>query len=386
MEYSIGEFARQLGVTKRTLYHYDQIGLFTPSKIKNDNHRVYTDEDIVKFQKIVTLKYIGFTLEEIEKIIHTNDNIHDSLVYQRNKLEAKKINLIGIINSIDEMVNNLDIEKDIDWKKHNEIINLINSERDWIYESQNIVNLKHRTNIYDEYSEDGNVWKEWVFSHLDFTNVDNILELGCGDGSFWKKNSDKIPRDIEITLSDISPEVIKNTKSNLEDLDNEFIYKAIDMMNIPYADNSFDLIYIEHALYLTLDINKTLSEINRVLKPGGKLYATVISNEHFHELSEILWNFKKFKMAGQEKVGSFCLENAKEQFEDYFDVLKRYERMELLHVTEALPLVNYVVSCGDAHLKKMSITEKNKLNKFMGNIISEKESITLTNLKWIVRT
>lgn len=379
MEYTIGEFAKQLGVSKRTLYYYDQIELFCPSQITKDGHRIYTDQDIIAFQKIVTLKYIGFSLEEIEKIINADDNMLDSMIYQRNKLESKRMNLNAIIDSIDDMINHLNEHEDINWNTHNEIIKIINSEQDWRYESQNIVNLMHRKRLYDLYSKGGNQWKSWVFDNIDFEGVTEILELGCGDGTFWKENSSRIPQNLNLTISDISLETIEIAKENLANIDYKIEFKVIDMMNIPYKDNSVDLIFIEHALYLSLNIERTISEIYRVLKPNGKLYITVISNQHLKELHKIVWDFSELTMSGTEKIAKFCLENGNSYFENNFNFIDKYERLEYMEVDDPKPLVNYVISCGDAHLSKMSIKDKNKLTKYVDKIINEEGIIKLTN-------
>ena len=379
MEYTVGKFAKKLGVTKRTLHHYDEIGLFKPSIITSTNHRVYTDEDISKFQKIVTLKYIGFTLDEIEKIINSSDSMYESLVYQRSKLDNKRRNLEKIISSLDGIISMGATDDNINWDNHFDIVQLINQEKGWIYDSQTLVNWKHRISIYDKYSPSGNNWKEWIFDHIDFNGMTNILELASGDGSIWKKNITKIPEGLDITLSDISPEMINSAKENLSNVGYDFKFMAIDMENIPFSDSSLDMIIVEHALYLSVNVEKALSEIRRVLKPKGKLYTTLISKEHFQEVKKILFDYKKYKMAGSDRISYFCFENTIERFEKYFNVLGSFDKKEILEVTDSKLLVNYVVSCGDAHLKKLSITEKNRLAKHMDVIIMNEGKISITN-------
>jgi len=378
MEYSAGEFAKLLGITKRTLHHYDQIGLFSPSKISEKNHRIYTDGDISKFQKIATLKYIGFSLEEIDKMLDTNEEIHDSLVYQKTKLESKKRNLEAIIESISDIVDNLKSGDSVDWEQESNVIKMINQERDWIYEAQNLVNLKHRMSIYEKFSPSGNKWKEWLFSKIDFVPQSRVLELGCGNGELWSKNFDTIPTDLDITLSDFSPEMLTTAKSNLSGIDN-IKYEAINIEEIPYPDNSFDTIICEHTIYLLPDIEKGLAEISRVLKPNGKAYVTLISKEHFSELENLIFDYKKYKMGGREKIFRLSSENAKSTIEKYLDVEELIERKEYLEVDDSAFLVNYVVSCGDASLKKLSMNEKKRLEKHLDKIIEEDVDIKITN-------
>lgn len=61
----VGELARRTGLTVRTLHHYDEIGLLKPSLHTGSGHRLYTGDDVTRLQQIVSLRQLGFSLEEI---------------------------------------------------------------------------------------------------------------------------------------------------------------------------------------------------------------------------------------------------------------------------------------------------------------------------------
>src|SRR5438874_10203342 len=61
----VGELARRTGLTVRTLHHYDEIGLLRPSLHTESGHRLYTAGDIGRLQQVLSLRQIGFSLEEI---------------------------------------------------------------------------------------------------------------------------------------------------------------------------------------------------------------------------------------------------------------------------------------------------------------------------------
>jgi DNA-binding transcriptional MerR regulator len=61
----VGELARQTGLSVRTLHHYDEIGLLSPSLRTPAGHRLYALPDIARLQQIVSLRQIGLSLEEI---------------------------------------------------------------------------------------------------------------------------------------------------------------------------------------------------------------------------------------------------------------------------------------------------------------------------------
>jgi DNA-binding transcriptional MerR regulator len=63
--WKVGELARQTGLSVRTLHHYDEIGLLSPSERTGSGHRLYTAGDIARLQQVLSLRQLGFSLAEI---------------------------------------------------------------------------------------------------------------------------------------------------------------------------------------------------------------------------------------------------------------------------------------------------------------------------------
>src|SRR4051812_46097872 len=61
----VGELARRTGLTVRTLHHYDEIGLLKASLHTESGHRLYTACDVARLQQVLSLRQLGFSLEEI---------------------------------------------------------------------------------------------------------------------------------------------------------------------------------------------------------------------------------------------------------------------------------------------------------------------------------
>ena len=66
--YHIKEAAQLSGVSVKTLYHYDKIGLLVPLKSEN-GYRIYSQEDLERLQVILYYKYLGFSLEKIAELL-----------------------------------------------------------------------------------------------------------------------------------------------------------------------------------------------------------------------------------------------------------------------------------------------------------------------------
>ena len=69
----IREISEKSGVTIRTLHHYHDIGLLIPEEVTEAGHRLYTYNDIIRLQKIISLKQFGFMLEKIKTILDTRN-------------------------------------------------------------------------------------------------------------------------------------------------------------------------------------------------------------------------------------------------------------------------------------------------------------------------
>lgn len=68
-EYPVGAVARLAGVSVRTLHHYDRIGLLTPSGRNAAGYRIYTLPDLKRLQQILFYRALGFTLDDVAKIL-----------------------------------------------------------------------------------------------------------------------------------------------------------------------------------------------------------------------------------------------------------------------------------------------------------------------------
>ena len=78
--WKVGQLAKRTGISVRTLHHYDQIGLLTPSHRTESGHRLYDRDDVVRLQQIVMLRQLGFALEEIGAALRRADTSLPSLI------------------------------------------------------------------------------------------------------------------------------------------------------------------------------------------------------------------------------------------------------------------------------------------------------------------
>ena len=86
----VGEVARRAGLSVRTLHHYEELGLITPAQRTSSGHRLYGKDAVVRLQKIVALKQLGMSLEEIGGWLNGGRyRVIDALRDQRARVTAQ---------------------------------------------------------------------------------------------------------------------------------------------------------------------------------------------------------------------------------------------------------------------------------------------------------
>jgi len=100
-----------------------------------------------------------------------------------------------------------------------------------------------------------------------------VLDLGCGTG----RNTLFLAEHFDVTATDISETALDILRKKISSIKIE----KNDMKNLCYSDNTFDAIFCISVLFhgTVVEINQSISEIHRVLKPGGYLVATMLSTE-----------------------------------------------------------------------------------------------------------
>lgn len=380
---TIGKFAEKSGVTLRTLRYYDKIGLLKPSSYSTYGHRLYNLEDFSKLQKILTLKFIGLSLEDISKIMNYDVNHRDlkkSLEIQKKIMKEKIYHIEAVIKSIEEAENMMDKEKELNWNKFVNIINIITTDQKWMEQYENASNLRARIKIHELFSTNKQGWMKWFFNHLNLPDKVSILELGCGDGMLWQKNLNKIPEGWNITLTDFSPGMLEDAKKNLTLNLKRFKFDIIDVQHIPYKDNSFDVVIANHMLYHVTNVDKALSEIYRILKPGGYFYASTVGKKHMEEMREIIKraNLDNITTDSWNLTESFQLENGLDKIKVWFKnvTVKRYNDNLKLKTVE--PLMDYIFSMPGNTQNTFDKNNINNLKDFLESEINKNGYIYIT--------
>ncbi len=204
-------------------------------------------------------------------------------------------------------------------------------------------NLSARVRLHERFSVNKYGWHHWVFDHFELDAGSNVLEVGCGPGLLWLSNRHRIPASWQITLTDFSPGMLQVARERLGE--ERFNYEVADAQALPFTDAHFDAVIANHMLYHVPDLPRALAEIRRVLKVGGRFYASTIGRGHMHELDELIWKrWPDSPWKGLGKSAPFILENGQEALAPFFAQITKHIYKDALEVTEAELLAEYVFS------------------------------------------
>ncbi len=347
--YSSGTFAKMAGVTKKTLRYYDAHHILKPSYTAENGNKYYSDNDFARLQQIIYLKYLSFPLEDIKELtVRTADRDFwiESLNMQTGLIDGQIEQLNLMKESLNGAKEAVEAGREVNWSEMLRLANANELEQKLKRQYQTTANISARIDLHEMYAENPEGWFPWIFRMAGFRTGERILELGCGDGALWTRNADRIPEGIDLTLTDISDGIARETEKRIREAGISASVRVMDAEEIRAEDASFDTVIANHMLFYCADLQETLSGIRRVLKPGGRLIAGTYSGRHMREISGLVKEFdSRITLSKNELYTVFGKENGKEILGEFFREVSWEQYEDALTVTRPEPLIAYIMSC-----------------------------------------
>ena len=127
---TVGEAAKKMNLTVRTLQYYDKVGLLPPSAESEGGLRLYTNKEIVRLYQIRAMKQLGFSLEEIKAWIashNTPEDLSSVLLEHASKIRDEIKKLTNALESVEKLNIEVIQTKEVDWGKYADILALLES-------------------------------------------------------------------------------------------------------------------------------------------------------------------------------------------------------------------------------------------------------------------
>lgn len=197
--------------------------------------------------------------------------------------------------------------------------------------------LDIRIALHQRYSTNQQPFGDWIMEHYHIQPGMRVLELGCGTGNMWRDAARWLPQDAALTLTDFSEGMVEAATNNVPALPN-ISFRQVDIQQIPYEDDSFDLVIANMMLYHVPDLHKGLSEVARVLKPEGRFICATVG------AGGVYWWLENTLGIEEGKDYPFSLQNGADILQPHFAQVEMDQREDGLRVTNVEDLVDYVLS------------------------------------------
>lgn len=398
--YTSGQFARKANVTIRTIRFYDKQGILKPSRIDANGYRLYTDEDFGRLQKILSLKYLGFSLEEILSMT-INDDAEDmvhSLEMQKELIRKRIHHLQMMEQTLEDTSRIVESSGQVDWNDILNLIHITNMEHAIVEQYKTAVNLNVRIALHQRFSHNPKPWFSWLAEQIPFRDGGHYLELGCGNGELWQHVDFSKASGMTIDVTDVSAGMVEDAIRQLtrakvisdrEIVNGKSVYDTCgdgttisfeteDAQKLSYEAECFDAVIANHVLFYVKNITLALGEIRRVLKPDGEFYCSTYGKGHMKEITSLVQEFDpRISLSEVALYELFGLENGQVMLEKYFDSVEKIMYEDYLLVDEAEPLLDYILSC---HGNQSEILSQRQLEfkAFLQRKIEEKGGIRIT--------
>lgn len=369
-----GEIAKKAGVSQKAIRLYDEKGLLKPTDYTEGNYRLYDQAALQILEKIVALKKIGFSLEDIRDNLAAGEaqDIEAALRMQLKEMENRRYQLDKVILAIRRTLERK--PEHLDWDDVAEIVQCISldqgaDERHWDA-------LKHTEQEMD--------WYVKIFQSLNIHESEKILDLGCGYAKLWRNNWAEIPKGTQIYGIDVhgswADDFEKYVAEHKGDL-NDGVEISLDFLDINgkeawdkiQAEREYSLIIAHYLQSQLKNPEAMVAHCSQVLGKGG------IFSTNFSDVSTWHYFFKDVL----EEIGvkaAFIQEIIKTRMAERnanVTILNRYfEKVEAVvlsntwHYTDAKELLQKMKTLYADHEKIISRNEE-KITAYFDNKIKE---------------
>ncbi len=206
------------------------------------------------------------------------------------------------------------------------------------YSSTNGLNI--RIAFHDMYSTNKYGYGNWILSNYEIYEGAKVLEVGCGTAGMWVGHDDLIARCGFLMLTDMSEGMMSAARENIGERKNA-AYALADIQNIPFEDDSFDVVIANSMLYHVPKIECGIREVRRVLKNEGVFYCATYGE---HNFTDVLADWFELDGESFKPNHNFTMQNGERILMTAFTNVEARFYEDSLHITNIDDLADYLRS------------------------------------------
>jgi 7-cyano-7-deazaguanine reductase len=128
--HKIKDISRMTALSIRSLQYYDEIGLLKPAQRSESGYRLYSDNDLIRLQQVVTLKFLGFSLASIKEILERPEfEVLASMRLQAEALKEKAQRIFEASDLTTYIASQIEAGQLVNWNSTLQIINILETHR-----------------------------------------------------------------------------------------------------------------------------------------------------------------------------------------------------------------------------------------------------------------
>lgn len=319
--YKPAEFCRIVGMTKRALRHYNELGILMPEYVNESGYKFYSDGSFYEAQRILALRFIGFSLEEIKDIQKSHSGIKESLKLQHAVMQEKINQIQTIITAISDMENTVEQSGEIVWES---IFNAVKFAKYELVKEKMMEYYDERAKEYDEIFEGRGSATDFEAQYYitDIEGIEkfienfgkgNTIDIACGSGYWLKYYFNKCNN---FTFIDQSEQMLKlcKLKANKYRIMDKSTFIKSDILDYIFDINEkYDSAVIGFLLshFTKAQEEVFFEKLKGVLKPGSEIL-----------IIDSTWTKERAKKQNKEDITDRSLNDGRsfKIYKKYFDV------------------------------------------------------------------
>ncbi len=269
--YTIGELAELAGVSTKTLRVYERKGLLLPERNADNQYRIYTEAAVRKLEQIQLMKYLGFSLVQIEAFLfrHESSGREEMLRTQKRLLEKKRAQLDSVIACVDRAVAECSAG--------------IVGEETFLHNLGSIVKNQRADELVGRlgmHSDEPRGWSEFIFDRAQLRDGMRVLDAGAGYGNLWRYNLHRLPEKLHVTCvdkhnthADVFCEYVKEKERGGELAKGQisFVWEDLEIRNF---SEKYHCIFFNHVASFIQERVALYRKFKDHLLPGGTFICT----------------------------------------------------------------------------------------------------------------